>query len=230
MMRNLILLEDEPILRRELAEFLDEHNWPTDAVANIATFRQIYEPTRHSMSIIDLNLPDGDGMSLIRELRSRRHKLGIVVLTARRMLLDKVAALEDGADYYLAKTVDLDELNAILTALSRRMNGMDEEREEPWVLEISARRLTPPNAPAIPLSHQDMLVLHALMNQPKEIVSHLQIIRALGENICDYDQRRLHTQMRRLRRKVEEATKLPLPVNTARNSGYCFWKKTRIAP
>lgn len=229
-MRKIIILEDEPILRRELAEFLNENNWPTDAVANIATFRQIYEPTRHSMSIIDLNLPDGDGMSLIRELRDRRHKLGIVVLTARRMLLDKVAALEDGADYYLAKTVDLGELNAILTALSRRMNGMDEGCEDPWALEIGARRLLPPKAPAIPLSHQDMLVLHALMKRPKEIVSHLEIIHALGENICDYDQRRLHTQMRRLRRKVEEATKLPLPVNTARNSGYCFWKKTKISP
>lgn len=227
-MKNIILLEDEPILRDELVDFLRAHHWNVEAVANIATFHQTYNPLQHSLSIIDLNLPDGDGMGLIRELRHRKDCLGIVVLTSRKLLLDKLTALEDGADYYLPKAVELDELNAILTALFRRIHGMGEPQEEAWILELSARRLTPPGMSPISLSHQDMIVLHALMLCPKQLVSNAQIICALGEDIIEYDQRRIHTQMRRLRKKVEEISNISLPVNTARNAGYCFWVSAKI--
>lgn len=225
-MQNLILLEDETILREELAEFLADIGHRVDAVASLAEFERVHDPVRHRIAIIDLGLPDGDGMDLIRTLRRQGQRVGIIVLTARGAVRDKVAGLEDGADHYLSKTADLDELAATVSALSRRLDNA--EPDECWVLEPGPRRLLPPGFEAIPLSQQDLTVLQALMIHPGTIVSRQEIVTALGENFLDYDQRRLDTQMRRLRRKVEDATGLVLPVNTARNAGYLFYAEADI--
>ncbi|WP_332775545.1 response regulator transcription factor [Polaromonas sp.] len=225
-MQNLILLEDEIVLRQELAEFLTDIGHQVDAAASLADFQQIYDPAIHRIAVIDLTLPDGDGMALIRLLRQQGHRTGIVVLTARRATPDKIAGLDDGADYYLTKTADLDELAATLTALKRRLG--EPEASGHWVLELGPRRLLPPGFRAIPLSQQDVTVLQVLMAEPGKIISRQDIVRALGEDFMIYDQRRLDTQMRRLRRKAEQATGVALPVNTARNAGYRFYAEAEI--
>ena len=225
-MYKLILLEDETVLREELAEFLTDLGYEVDAVGNLAGFRQIYQAASHQIAVLDLTLPDGDGMSLIRELRQQGHRIGIVVLTARGGTPDKVAGLDEGADYYLAKTADLDEVAAKLAALKRRL--AQPEASGCWILEIGRRRLLPPGQSAISLSQQDVTVLHALMAAPGEIVSRQSIVQALGEDFLHYDQRRLDTQMRRLRRKAEETLGIPLPVNTSRNVGYSFFAEALI--
>lgn len=225
-MYKLILLEDETVLREELAEFLGDLGYEVDAVANLAGFRQIYQAASHQIAVLDLTLPDGDGMSLIRELRQQGHRIGIVVLTARGGTPDKIAGLDEGADYYLAKTADLDELAATVAALKRRL--AQPEANSCWILEIGRRRLLPPGQSAIALSQQDVTVLQALMATPGEIVSRQSIVQALGEDFLHYDQRRLDTQMRRLRRKAEETLGIPLPVNTSRNVGYSFFAEALI--
>lgn len=231
-MRDVILLEDEAVLREELSEFLVGNGYRVDAEASLAGFRRRYDPARHGLALIDLGLPDGDGLSLIRELRERGERLGIVVLTARGASRDRVAGLDIGADHYLAKTSDLDELAATLAALSRRL-GDDSPAAPPadvWVLELGPRRLQPPGFGPIALSEQDLVVLHQLMRGAGEIASRQDIVEALGEDFLSYDQRRLDTQMRRLRRKVSEATGLALPINTARNAGYRFHARALIRP
>ncbi|RQO36506.1 DNA-binding response regulator [Herminiimonas sp. KBW02] len=225
-MYKLILLEDENVLRQELAEFLGDLGYEVDAVATLAEFRQLYSASSHQMAVLDLTLPDGDGMNLIRELRQLGHRIGIVVLTARGGTPDKIAGLDEGADYYLAKTADLDELAATLAALKRRLalpeaNGC-------WILEVGRRRLLPPGLSAIPLSRQDVTVLHTLMAAQGETVTRQHIVQALGEDFLHYDQRRLDTQIRRLRRKAEETLGIPLPVNTSRNVGYSFFAEALI--
>ncbi|MGJ7609597.1 MULTISPECIES: response regulator transcription factor [unclassified Variovorax] len=231
-MRDVILLEDEAVLREELSEFLVGNGYRVDAEGSLEGFRRRYDPRRHGIALVDLGLPDGDGLVLIRELRERGERLGIVVLTARGGSRDRVEGLDIGADYYLPKTADLDELAATLTALSRRLG--DESATMPaddaWVLELGARRLSAPGFAPIALSQQDLTVLHELMRGAGDIASRQQIVTALGEHFLSYDQRRLDTQIRRLRRKVSEATGLTLPLNTARNAGYCFHARALIRP
>lgn len=229
-MREVILLEDETVLREEIAEFLAGSGYAVSATASLGAFWQSYDPARHSIAVIDLGLPDGDGLTLIRSLREQGRQLGIVVLTARGATRDRVAGLGDGADYYLAKTADLDELAATLAALSRRLGEPDEAPRETWVLELSPRRLLPPGCEPVMLSEQDWVVMQVLMRHAGEIASRHQIVEALGEDYLSYDQRRLDTQMRRLRRKVQEATGLNLPINTARNAGYRFHARALIRP
>jgi DNA-binding response OmpR family regulator len=236
-MRDVILLEDEAVLREELSEFLAGNGYRVDAEGSLEGFRRRYDPRRHGIALVDLGLPDGDGLVLIRELRERGERLGIVVLTARGGARDRVAGLDIGADYYLPKTADLDELAATLAALSRRLGEPGEFGDTAaavpagtWVLELGARRLSAPGFSPIALSQQDLTVLHELMRGAGDIASRQQIVTALGEHFLSYDQRRLDTQIRRLRRKVSEATGLTLPLNTARNAGYCFHAKALIRP
>lgn len=98
-----------------------------------------------------------------------------------------------------------------------------------WQLSASPRRLVSPDGVNIPLSGQDYLVLLTLMTGG-ECVTRRTIVEALGENFLDYDQRRLDTQMRRLRRKVTEACGQALPVSTLRGIGYRFYAQTTILP
>lgn len=191
-MKRLVFLEDEDILREEISDFLHDQGYLVDAVASLAEFRQCFDPGQHRLALLDLGLPDGDGRELIRELRSRGHQLGIVVLTARGGVRDKVAGLAEGADHYLAKTVDLDELAATLAALARRLGAPG--KSACWTLELGARRLIPPGYQPLSLSQQDLVVLQILMQRPGEAVSRQQIVEAQGENYLDYDQRRLDTE------------------------------------
>lgn len=227
-MYKLILLEDENVLRQELAEFMTDLGYAVDAAASLAEFHQLYSPASHHMAVLDLTLPDGDGIALIRELRGQGHRIGIVVLTARSTMPDKISGLDEGADYYLAKTADLDELAATLSALKRRL--AQPAASNCWILEVGRRRLIPPGQAAIQLSQQDVTVLHTLMAAQGNIVSRQTIVQAMGEDFLHYDQRRLDTQMRRLRRKAEETLDIELPVNTARNAGYSFFAEAVIRP
>ena len=227
-MLNLILLEDEAVLRQELTEFLGDCGYQVSAVADLASFHASYAPALHRIAIIDLGLPDGEGMALVRALRAQGRQLGIVVFTARGATQDKVSGLTGGADYYLPKHTDLEELAATLGTLQRRLG---EPAPAPaWVLELAPRRLFPPGCGAIALSQQDATVLQVLMAEPERIVSRQQIVQSLGEDFLDYDQRRLDTQIRRLRRKTELASGLALPINTARNAGYRFFANATVRP
>lgn len=232
-MLNLILLEDEAVLRHELTEFLGDCGYRVSAVSDLAAFHACYAPAVHRIAIIDLGLPDGEGMVLVRALRAQGQPIGIVVFTARGATQDKVNGLGGGADYYLPKSADLDELAATLGALARRLGASPADAPPPstaWVLELGPRRLLPPGCGAIALSQQDVTVLHVLMAEPERIVSRQQIVQSLGEDFLSYDQRRLDTQISRLRRKAEQAAGLALPINTARNAGYRFYAEAEVRP
>jgi PAS domain S-box-containing protein len=98
-----------------------------------------------------------------------------------------------------------------------------------WQLSASPRRLISPNGVSIALSEQDHIVLLALMSGG-ECVTRKSIVSALGEDYIEYDQRRLDTQMNRLRRKVEDASGQRLPVSTLRSIGYRFHEQSKICP
>lgn len=226
-MIEVIFLEDEPVLRAELGEFLQDIGYVPQCVASLAEFDRHFDPLRHRLAIIDINLPDGNGLALIQRLRQCGQQLGILVFSAYNTGADRIRGLDWGADHYLGKGCDFDELQATLAALSRRL-GL-QSRGARWRLELGAGRLIPPAAPPVALSRQDLLVLHCLMRAAGEEVGRRHIVQALGANYIDYDQRRLNTQMRRLRTKVQQESRQTLPVRTARGNGYCFYEAADVA-
>lgn len=217
-MAEVILLEDEPVLRDELAEYLCAQGHAVTVAASVAEFMRVFQPNRHLIAVLDLGLPDGDGLDLVLRMRRGGLRLGIVILTARDGGDVKVRGLLGGADYFVSKTADLQELSATIAAIERRLTHHEVPR---WVLQSSPRQLVPPGHMPVPLSAQDFLVLKALA-LGGECVTRQAIVQALGGDYLEYDQRRLDTQMRRLRRKVKELTGEDLPVSTLRAVGYCF--------
>lgn len=225
-MTHLILLEQDPVQAMELSELLGRNGYITTTVQSLAAFEQRFDAQLHPMAIIDPNLPDGDGLKLIRRLRQAGHRLGIVVLSARADVSCKVAALSHGADHFLSKGCDLDELAAVLESLRWRLNlGRSEER---WLLEPGPRRLQVPGSGPVRLSQQDLLVLRCLMSQAGNNVSRQSVIEALDQDYLSYDQRRLDSQIRRLRRNIEECSGQTLPIKTLRNVGFCFYAPASI--
>ncbi|WP_296554712.1 PAS domain S-box protein [Pigmentiphaga sp.] len=121
---------------------------------------------------------------------------------------------------------------AVARDISTRDDVLPDERleaEAVWQLSAAPPTLTPPGFGPIPLSAQDYTVLHALARgNDDECVTRKAIVQALGEDFLDYDQRRLDTQMRRLRRKVEQACGLQLPVSTVRSQGFRVYQRIAI--
>ncbi|MCH8180924.1 MAG: response regulator transcription factor [Proteobacteria bacterium] len=217
-MAEVILLEDEPVLREELSEYLRTQGHGVTTAASLAEFMRLFEPQRHQIAVLDLGLPDGDGLDLVLRMRRGGLGLGIVILTARDGGDSKVRGLLEGADHFISKTADLRELAASITAIERRVSTREAPR---WLLQSSPRQLVAPGKVPVPLSAQDFLVLKALA-LGGECVTRQAIVEALGGDYFEYDQRRLDTQMRRLRRKVKELTGEDLPVSTLRAVGYSF--------
>lgn len=132
-MVSVILLEDEPVLRSELAGYLTECGHRTDAVGTLAEFRQVFSPCDHAIAVIDLGLPDGDGIDLIDWLRAHGRRLGIIVVSARSSTAERVRGLMIGADHYLGKPFDLEELAATVAALGRRLAAGASARAGSWM-------------------------------------------------------------------------------------------------
>ncbi len=225
-MLELILLEDEPILRQELKEFLTALGYAPACAASLREFEQQFDPHRHRIAIIDIGLPDGNGLRLIESLRQQGHQLGIIVFTARGGASDRIDGLEIGADHYLAKGCDLDELAATLSALARRLSQHYGDTQ--WLLDGPARQLLPPDARPLSLTEKEAQLLQCLMRYSGQHVSRRQLVEALGMNYLDYDPQRLDTLMSRLRRKVQAHAGQPLPVKTSRNQGYCFFRPAKL--
>jgi len=144
-MLDVILLEDEPVLRHELGEFLEGLGYAPQCVASLQEFDRHFDARRHRLAIIDIGLPDGSGLALIQRLRQQGQQLGIIVFSAHNTSANRIDGLENGADHYLGKGCDLDELEATLAALVRRL-GL-QQRQARWLLQLGPSRLLPPSGP-----------------------------------------------------------------------------------
>ena len=117
---RLAVVEDNPELAQLLTQGLKAERYDTDLFTTAADARAALSTTRYAALILDLGLPDGDGLAILREIRQRSDPLPVLVLTARGGLQDRVTGLRSGADDYLVKPFALEELVARLEALLRR--------------------------------------------------------------------------------------------------------------
>ena len=117
---RLAVVEDNAELARLLSQGLKAEGYDTDIMSTAAEARAALTATRYAALILDLGLPDGDGLSILREIRARHDPLPVLVLTARGGLRDRVSGLRSGADDYLAKPFAMEELVARLEAILRR--------------------------------------------------------------------------------------------------------------
>src|SRR3546814_1237884 len=133
---RILVIEDDDVLREGLADGLALEGHTIDAVADCAAAREAVAGFAHAAIVLDIGLPDGSGLELLREWRRAGRATPILLLTARNMAEDRIEGLDLGADDYLGKPFDLGELAARLRALMRRDGGRAEPMMRIGLLEI----------------------------------------------------------------------------------------------
>ena len=213
-MTTIALLEDEATLREEIADFLTIRGHRVRQAGSLAEFGDAMQGAR--LVILDVMLPDGSGHDAVRMARTLHKQVGIVMLTARGSLEDRLAGFAGGADHYLVKPVDLLELEAIVEALLRRI-GAD------WVFRESTSELIDPQGRRLSLTRQECVLFRAVIGAGTgTVVQRRQIVEALGGDWASYDLRRLDTMVSRLRTRWRLQTGEELPLRTLHREGYTF--------
>jgi DNA-binding response OmpR family regulator len=174
--------------------------------------------------LLGVNLPDENGYSVTARLRERYPFLGIILLTVRDQLEDRLRALESGADLFLVKPVEIRELGCAVQSLFRRLSILGGHREtRGWRFDSRRSLLTTPSGSGILLTGAEWQFLTILLEQPGKVVTRDQILLSLGQKPDIYAVRRLETMISRLRSKVrQQSPQDPLPVRARHGQGYVF--------
>ncbi|MDS9470014.1 winged helix-turn-helix domain-containing protein [Paracoccus sp. MBLB3053] len=213
---RVLIIEDDAILRDGLTVGLRLAGFSPEAVCDCADARQALAMGGFRAAVLDLMLPDGSGLDLLRELRGQGGTLPVLVLTARDRTPDRVQGLDAGADDYLGKPFELDELAARLRALIRRAQGRA-EAEMAW----NGLRLDPAqmrgrrDGREITFSPREFAILQALMERPGAILGKVQ----LEERIYGWQERvesnTIEVHVHNLRAKLGAGV-----IETVRGAGY----------
>jgi len=216
---KVVVIEDNRDLLDDVVLYLRRKGFDAVGMADSLSLDRWYAEAGIDILVLDVNLPGEDGFSIARRL-SGNPLLGIILLTGRSDILDKVKGLEGGADAYLCKPIDLQELVAAISALLRRMKCAT-PTERNWTLDPARHWLTTPGGRKIALSGQETILMSTLALRPGG-ADRAEIIRALGENPDIYDPRRLEALVSRLRRKLKSLGEGEEFLRAHRSSGYLF--------
>lgn len=217
---RILLAEDDPLLgdglRAGLRQLGFQVDWVRDGQAAARELRA--EP--YAAAVLDLGLPLKDGMEVLAETRRAGLKLPILVLTARDAVPDRIRGLDVGADDYVVKPVDLDELAARLRALVRRAHGQPQEclQVKGVTLDAAARTVLL-DGEAVTLSIREFDLLHALMLNAGRVLSREQLEQHLYSWGQEVDSNAVEVHIHHLRRKLGTDT-----IRTVRGVGYVMQK------
>lgn len=173
------------------------------------------------IAILDIGLPDEDGLNIASRLRNRHPEIGIVMLTARTTLNDRIEGHLRGADNYLCKPIEMSELVAVVQARARAIEASRRIAGQ-WRFAPAELALYLPNGERLPLTAAEHLVLSTLLQQPQQQADRDLLVKALGGRPEDYDIRRLEVTISRLRQKIRAVSPDTNPIRALRNRGYAF--------
>ena len=230
MSTKLLLIDDDARLTAMVGDYLRAHGHEVDVAGTLAAGREHLRAQHYDALVLDLMLPDGDGLDLTRELRAdvRLKRLPLLMLTARGEPLDRVLGLELGADDYLAKPFEPRELLARIKALRRRAQPdpvADElMRFGRLEIDLGARQARIDGKGCDLTGHQfDLLVV--LAQGAGRVLSRDQIMDSLKGHAMEAFDRSIDVHVSRIRACIEDDPKLPKRVLTVRGSGYVFARK-----
>jgi DNA-binding response OmpR family regulator len=218
---HLLLAEDDSMLGQSLSNNLRRQAYTVDWVRDGAMARQILEQTRFDTVLLDLGLPHQSGLEILRNLRARGDSTPVLILTARDQVADRVDGLDAGADDYLVKPFDLDELLARIRVFDRRRSG----RTQAWIEHLGVR-LDPSTREvwfkehAVTLTRREYALLLALIERPGRVWSRSDLGQRLYESADGVQSNTLEVHVHSLRRKLDASL-----IRSARGIGY-FTPKT----
>ena len=214
---RLLLVEDDPALGEGIRVALKPEGYTVDWLQDGRSALHALTHETFDLAVLDLGLPDMDGLEVLRRLRERQQSVPVLVLTARDATSDRIQGLDAGADDYMVKPFEVGELTARLRALLRRSFG----RPQP-VLEHGGVRLDPVSqevscrGEVVTLQRKEFLLLHQLMSQPGRVLTRDRLEEVLyGWSETAAESNALEVHIHHLRRKL-----YPELIRTVRGVGY----------
>lgn len=216
---RVLVVEDDPNLREQLAAHLKSDGFAVDTAEDGEEGLYYGREYEYDAAVVDLGLPKVDGIEVIKRLRSEKHGFPILVLTARGHWQDKVEGLEAGADDYLAKPFQMEELMARMNALIRRSAGYASPVLSQGDLQLdTAKKEVRVAGSAVELTAYEYKVLEYLMLNPDRVVSKTELTDHLYEQDFDRDSNVIEVFVGRLRKKIAPVDF----IRTVRGQGYRF--------
>ncbi len=219
---RLLIIEDEIDLANALARGLRQQGYAVDIAANGEQGLFLAEVNDYDLLILDLNLPDIDGLDICRDLHNKNPDLLILILTARDQIEDKIIGLDSGADDYLVKPFHFQELLARVRALLRRSG---QERHKP-VLEWRDLKLDPVTHTVwqgkrrLDLTRKEFAILEYFMRHPGKVVSQEELLEHVWDMNANPFTNTVRVHIRSLRKKLGDDAENPRYIKTVVGVGY----------
>ena len=231
-----LVVDDDPELLQSVCDYLRRFGFETLAAASAAQMRSLLAPGGVDMLILDVMLPDGDGLAICAALRQRPEtaNLPVIMLTAQGDPHSRVLGLELGADDYVAKPFEPRELVARIKAVLRRRAGPNSPRGDSssvefagWRFDRLKRQLLSPQQVVVPLSSAEYRLLSAFVERPRRVLTRDQLLDATrGQGVVVAD-RAIDLAVSRLRQKLSAAQDGEQLICTIRGEGYIFDAEVR---
>ena len=217
---RILLVEDDTAMAQSIASFLRAAGYAVDAAADGASALRLIDFATYDAVVLDLRLPDMDGIEVCRRLRARPHPPRILMATARDAVDDRIRGLDEGADDYLVKPYALPELVARLRAVLRRPTEAlgTQLSVGDLVLDLSTRQAARA-ARSIELTTKEFAVLEVLMRHAGEVLTREHISEHAWDENYDPASNVIDVYIGRLRRKIDGDGETPL-LHTIRGAGY----------
>ncbi len=225
---RLLIVEDEEGLSQALTEICKKNRIDVDAVLNGADGLKYAQSGIYDAIILDIMLPEVDGLTVLKTLRQEKNNVPIILLTAKDDVNDKIAGLDTGADDYLTKPFSTDELLARIRALTRRKGELKEDvlsfcdlilNKKNW--EVQSLR-----GDAIKLSLKEFKIIELLFENPHQIITKEQIIEKIWGSDSNAEYNNVEVYISFLRKKIENLN-VGARIRTARGIGYSLEDDTR---
>lgn len=226
---RLLLIEDEPALQSQVSQLFGLRHWSVDVAGDGKEGEYLGRENPYDVAVVDLGLPELNGMEVISRWRKDGISTPILILTARDHWQQKVEGLEAGADDYLTKPFHPEELLARVNALARRAAGQASSVISigPFALDMGAQQLTRDGQPLTLTSFEYRLIEYLIMHAGK-VISKTQLTEHIYAQDYDRDSNVIEVLVARLRKKMDPAGELQ-PLRTIRGQGYQFSLPTHAA-
>ena len=228
---SVLIVDDDRSIRQMLVEYLGSHGYAVAEAEDGTSMREAIERSAPDLVLLDLKLPQEDGLSLARYLRER-YDVGIIMVTGAGGVVDRIVGLEVGADDYVAKPFEPRELLARVKSVMRRMHahGASPARSEERSLvpfgacrlDLESHRLFDGDGAAIPITSMEFDLLKVFAENPGKALSRDRILTLTKNREWDPYDRSIDIRVARLRRKVEADPENPQVIRTVRGVGYMF--------
>jgi DNA-binding response OmpR family regulator len=230
--QHIIVVDDEPAAREMVGDYLRMHGFQVTLCDGGGSLRRAIEGSPADLIVLDLNMPEEDGLSIVRDLKSRS-SVPIIMLTATASPIDRVVGLELGADDYIPKPCELRELVARIRSVLRRGGGnapatpaADSASRSVRVgtkwFDLETHRLRDDAGVEQVLTKSEYALLRAFTDHPKRVLSRDRLLDLADARDPDAFDRSIDVRINRIRKKVEPDAANPQFIRTVRGMGYVF--------